>query len=1031
MKNEPNNLNENIPPKIETGRKKGRSVGDGKRSIILFLVFIFFMAALAFLLNYLNNYGNRPIGLVPGGGGNGTGVIDDSANQAIKMFASTDELKNFLDEGMANSSYGMMSGAYGMAKRELTEEAISQDSNSFSNAGEIQKWGAMEKPSSDAGFNNPMSSDYSATNVQVVGVDEADIVKTDGEYIYAISGNAVSIVKSFPAESSEIISKIEFDAAPQGMYLDGNRLAVYGQKRDFGGDKALNDILMPAGRTNFTYFKIYDISDKRNPREERSLYFEGNNANSRMIGDYVYLVTSSYPSYGYSRQTEGNGIIAPLMIENSKILNNGEKDIACRGCPNIYYFNMPYNSYAYTTVSSINMKDTAEKVKSEVFLLDQTQNNIYVSENNLYITYTKQISEEALTRDITMGMIKEHIYPKLSENDRKMIEEIENTKNYILSPQEKYSKIISILEKYEKEFQGREDELERELENRIKQKYEDISKELEKTVIHKIAINNGDLKYRTAGDVTGMVLNQFSMDENGGYFRIATTKNRTWSRFGLDGRESYSNLYVLDSSMRIVGKVENIAKGEQIYSARFMQNRAYMVTFRRTDPLFVIDLSSPSDPKILGKLKVPGFSSYLHPYDETTLIGLGKESDENGRVTGGVKLSMFDVADVENPRELDKYVIGDSSSNSIAIDEHKAFLFSRDKNLLVIPVNMQENFGVLEDQRGISLQQEMIFPRPIPQPVPPAYPRYFNGAYVFSIDKYRFSLKGKIDHNEDAAAEESNVRSEGKVNKGLRFDGTGSDYIAIDGNDSLRPSLITIESWINMPSIPKKGSSVWIAGRFTTENNILSLLADGRVRFEKRFAPGYGGDDHASAFTDSPISAGWHHIVATYDKKAMKIYIDGVLKGETKETREPYYEGNGMLYIGANNGFPEKFLGSVDEVRIYGRAITAKEVKSRFSGKEISLNGLAGWWKFDEEAGSAIMDSSGNGNNGKLVNAKKHIYGGYGNDYNLQVKRSLYIKDVLYTLSGRYLKSNRMEDLSEVKKIELPGYSDNNFVPME
>lgn len=736
-----------------SGSKNGKntakkSLNKASAMFIAFLAcFSVLVVSLALILN-LNRI-SGPIGVGPDQGGDDTGaIITEKSDSLIKRFASADELKKFLDEGMAKNVYGIYGGLSYARNKAVWSETMVDDSSA--NAPSIPKWGEA-RPSANAPSDG--SGDYSTTNVQVAGVDEADIVKTDGKYIYTITNNTVSIINAYPAEGSGIVSKIELDSAPQSMYLNGDRLAVYGQKWDFQNEKALNDMLMPIGRNSFTYLKIYDISDRKNPKEIRNLYFEGTSANSRMIGDHIYLVTSTYPYYGYVSAEKGGDVIAPIIIDQGKILNNGGKDIACKRCPNIYYFDIPYNSYVYTTVSSINIKDAGEQVKSEVFLLDQSQNNIYVSEKNLYITYTKYIDETVLTADITMEMIKEYVYPILSVSDRKMIEEIEGTKNYILSPEEKLTKIGMILQKYEKEFTDREDELEKELEKRVKQRYEDISKELEKTVVHKIAIDKGNLKYKTSGEVTGMVLNQFSMDESGDYFRIATTKNRTWSRFASDNMQSYSNLYVLDGDMNVVGKVENIAPGEQIYSVRFMQSRAYMVTFERIDPLFVIDLSKPTSPKILGKLKVPGYSSYLHPYDETTLIGIGKESDENGRIIGGVKLSLFDVADVENPKELDKFVIGDSSSNSIAIDEHKAFLFSLEKNLLVIPVSTQQQFRALDDQ-GISFeQQEMMMPpvEPMPPRKPriPEYPKYFNGAYVFSIDKFRFRLNGTIDHTGD------------------------------------------------------------------------------------------------------------------------------------------------------------------------------------------------------------------------------------------------------------------------------------------
>ena len=167
-----------------------------------------------------------------------------------------------------------------------------------------------------------------------------------------------------------------------------------------------------------------------------------------------------------------------------------------------------------------------------------------------------------------------------------------------------------------------------------------------------------------------------------------------------------------------------------------------MVTFKQTDPLFVIDLSDPAKPQVLGELKVPGFSSYLHPYDETTLIGLGKESDDSGRIIGGIKLSLFDVSDVTNPTEIDKYVMGDRNSDSIAINEHKAFLFSKDKNLLAIPISMQGGVRILQEGISTDEQEKMIMP-PI---------KYFNGVAVFNINKKGFELKGTIDHSDENSA---------------------------------------------------------------------------------------------------------------------------------------------------------------------------------------------------------------------------------------------------------------------------------------
>jgi uncharacterized secreted protein with C-terminal beta-propeller domain len=179
------------------------------------------------------------------------------------------------------------------------------------------------------------------------------------------------------------------------------------------------------------------------------------------------------------------------------------------------------------------------------------------------------------------------------------------------------------------------------------------------------------------------------MDENNNYFRIATTAYTTNSATYTSTQQN--NIYVLDMNLQTVGKLENLGTGENFHAARFMGNRCYLVTFQRTDPLFVIDLSQPNNPKLLGELIIPGYSDYLHPFDETHLIGLGKDAvaaEGNFAWYLGLKLSIFDVADVNNPKEIAKFNIGDRGTSSEALYEPKAFLFDNAKSLLVLPVDL-------------------------------------------------------------------------------------------------------------------------------------------------------------------------------------------------------------------------------------------------------------------------------------------------------------------------------------------------------
>jgi uncharacterized secreted protein with C-terminal beta-propeller domain len=288
------------------------------------------------------------------------------------------------------------------------------------------------------------------------------------------------------------------------------------------------------------------------------------------------------------------------------------------------------------------------------------------------------------------------------------------------------------------------EELQKSYYDKLSALQQERARQAEKTAIHKFALS--DFSQLAKGEVPGHVLNQFSMDESGEYFRIATTVPQVWNWNGQDALPSSNNLYVLDSKLAVAGKVEDIAPGEQIYSVRFMGSRAYMVTYRQVDPFFVVDLSNPSSPKILGNLKIPGFSNYLHPYDERYIIGVGKETQETKEgqsLVQGVKLSLFDVQDPSTPREVAKVQIGDRGSDSFALTDHKAFLFSKGKGgLLVLPI-LEAKIDPTKYAGGQFPQWQ--------------YGDYvFQGAYVFSLSPENgFQLRGKITH----ATEEELLKS--------------------------------------------------------------------------------------------------------------------------------------------------------------------------------------------------------------------------------------------------------------------------------
>lgn len=250
----------------------------------------------------------------------------------------------------------------------------------------------------------------------------------------------------------------------------------------------------------------------------------------------------------------------------------------------------------------------------------------------------------------------------------------------------------------------------------------------EESVIHRFSLNNGSVTYQATGTVPGHLLNQFSLDEYEENLRVATTNEQ----YQKDEWIQDNNVYVLSPSLDIIGNLQHLAPGEKIYAARFMGDLLYLVTFKQTDPLFVIDLSVPEKPGILGELKIPGYSDYLHPYDKTHLIGIGKDTEENewgGVIPTGVKVAFFNVADLNNPRLVDSRIIGEKGSSSEVLNDHKAFLFDQKRSTMILPINEIIRIPIPESRYKDSYTTAS-----------------WKGAYVLGIDpETGFIDKGKIE----------------------------------------------------------------------------------------------------------------------------------------------------------------------------------------------------------------------------------------------------------------------------------------------
>ena len=513
------------------------------------------------------------------------------------------------------------------------------------------------------------AADYSTTNVQVQGVDEADIIKTDGKYIYYLSTSKLVVVE---ASNLKIVKEIKYydknnnkeNFYPTELYVNNNKLVVIGtynvyeqaENQSTSNEDVINTKIAPSlyymPRKTTTKAICYDINNG-NISEKRTVEIEGSYLSSRMIGDDVYLVSNKY-IYGYNilREDIKQEEVQPTYKDTAV-----SGDYVKIGFDSMCYFpDTEADSYMLVAGFNVNNK---EEANVETYL--GSGSTIYASQSNLYVINTKY---------------------KYNENV------IDNVRGVLGIGSVQYEV---------------------------------------NTEIYKFSLNNGKTLYQKNAVVPGTVLNQFSMDEYNGNFRIATTKDS-----GFSGETSVNNMYILNKDMEQIGKIEDLAKGERIYSVRFMGDKGYMVTFRQVDPLFVIDLSDAQNPKVLGELKIPGFSDYLHPYDENHIIGFGQDTevikDYYGErvVTTGMKMSLFDVSNPTNPKELFTTKIGDKGTYSELLNNHKALLFSKEKNIIAFPISINKN----KSESSISYGQ-----------------LEFQGAIIYNLDlNFGFTEKARISH---------------------------------------------------------------------------------------------------------------------------------------------------------------------------------------------------------------------------------------------------------------------------------------------
>jgi len=544
----------------------------------------------------------------------------------LLRFNTYDELSDFV--GRSIDSYGLGKG--GEAELSLDGTLAANESAGSSQGGR--------------------SVDFSETNIQVEGVDEADIAKTDGEYIYLVSDSQVIILLAYPPELARVLSRLQCEEEPVGLFIAADKLVVLTQTWDevtvYREDRGQSKVEWEEQRPQTTVM-VYDVSNRETPVLKRSVVVDGQYCTSRMIDDYVYVVSNSWA-------VDSNGdVVLPKVSVDGEAAEVRASDV--------YYWDVEDCGYSFTNMVALNVQDDGSKVTRETFLIGASS-NIYVSIENIYVTSTAW-----------WGRVRGG----------------------------------------------------------------------EKTIVTRFEVKDGRIDCKASGEVPGCPLNQFSMDEYDGFFRVATTTSTMLEAEAFLGSPNVSgnHVYVLDMGLDVVGRLEDLAPGESIHSARFMGQRCYLVTFKQIDPFFVIDLGNPYAPRVLGELKITGYSDYLHPYGPDHVIGIGKEAVADEEFDGawhqGVKVSLFDVSDVANPVEVAKHVLGDRGSGTPVLRDHKALLFDASRNLLVMPVLIAEVNG--------SGYPGSISPQQYGEPV-------WQGACVFHVSvEDGLTLQGKITHYDSEA----------------------------------------------------------------------------------------------------------------------------------------------------------------------------------------------------------------------------------------------------------------------------------------
>jgi uncharacterized secreted protein with C-terminal beta-propeller domain len=526
------------------------------------------------------------------------------------------------------------------------------------------------------------TNDASSTNVQVAGVDEADLVETDGEYLYIISGRDLVIVKTGVGEELQIASRVRLDDDVTGMYLDGERLALVSTKGGgpyfFGGGVRVatfsllaTDVAWWGGETEppprpKTTVTLLDVSDRTAPAVVKTTEFDGRLVDSRTVDGQLRLVISND-----FHLPEPTGRNVPREDKAPAKISTPESDVFPRlmiADDSIYGYSPWFASdYVYETRDEYIARvidalvDGLPKVREIPLDGEVVAESDLAAAQSIYRPEGKDLGSLTTVATINMhgsGAVVDKA-SVIAGADATVY--ATQTSLYLLAQKEQNWAVTA----WNAEYQG------------------------PSTNIWKFDFDaeTHDVTLAARGKVDGAILNQFSVDEHAGKLRVVTS-----------GSSAGHELQVLEQAgkqLTVIGRVGGLAPDESLYSVRFMGDVAFAVTFRRVDPLFVIDLSDPTAPEVVGELKIPGYSDYLQLVDETHLMGIGRGANEDNGMFEELQVSIFDIGDLSDPQLVDRYSFGGGRTTATAATgdrwalgdgDHHAVSYFASEQMLAVPI---------------------------------------------------------------------------------------------------------------------------------------------------------------------------------------------------------------------------------------------------------------------------------------------------------------------------------------------------------